>query len=128
MRRLAGACLLAALATPVLAQPVKLPAAMLGIWVPDPKDCEDKPDYIVDTRVEVEPNAVGDFASVWSVKRWRKAGDRYQGSAVVHDEGGEPPTRSRIALRLTADRRLVITRGDYTHEPLTRCEKPVRVR
>jgi hypothetical protein len=126
MRRLALAALLVLAVAPALAA-TRLPAAMLGTWAPEPKDCEEEEGLVKDSRIGVEPGAVISIADAWVVKVWRRVGDSYQGRAMVHDEGGEAPVRGRIALRLTRDGRLEITRDGYRSDPLIRCPKGVEV-
>jgi hypothetical protein len=126
MRRAFLAVLLVLSAAPAFAA-VKLPVAMLGVWAPEPKDCEDDPVWIKDSRVEIVPDGMVTIVDAWTVKVWRRKGEIYSGRAVVADEGGEPPVRGRLALQLLGDGRLVVTRDGYVNDPMVKCPPGIRV-
>jgi hypothetical protein len=126
MKRIALACLFALLAVPALAA-VTLPAAMLGVWAPEATDCEDDPVWIKDSRIEIIPGGLVSIVDAWSVKVWRRKGATYEGRATVADEGGEPPVKGRLALRLQTDGRLIVTRDGTASDPMVKCPPGTRV-
>jgi hypothetical protein len=110
-------------------QSAALPRAMHGVWAPEAEHCAESSD-VADSRVEVGPREVGFFASIWTVRSWRRSGERWRGRAVVAEEGDDRhlPGRQFIALRLLRHGRLEVTRQGAEPLALVRCPEGVRVR
>jgi hypothetical protein len=111
------------------AQSAALPRAMHGVWAPEAAHCAEDAD-VTDSRIEVGAREVGFFASIWTVRSWRRTGVRWRGRAVVAEEGDDRhvPGRQAIALRLLRDGRLEVTREGAEPEAFVRCPAGVRVR
>ncbi|HYF56937.1 MAG TPA: hypothetical protein VEA41_21990 [Salinarimonas sp.] len=130
MPRLVLSLALALAAAPAAARTVTLPKAMLGVWAPEAEDCRDEAGRNTDSRVEVTPGSVGFYASIWTVRRWERAGEVHRGRASVAEEGESRPAPGRplIALRLRPDGRLEVRRERVEAEAFVRCPAGTQVR
>ena len=129
MRQLA---LLVALLTggPAMAQPASLPPEILGTWALEAGDCADIAGGTPDTRMLVTALVVERYASILTVREWRREGDSYRASAQVAEEGEDDPgpDLANVELRLAPDGQLVLRVDQDEPMHYTRCRDGLPLR